>query len=129
MESRGVRRCKDLIPWALEQIIDAYLGITKLAAPTGRSLFAFNGQLPVDRLSISPGPAQSLPIQSGSLKVITVDPPYYNNVNYAELADFFYAWQQRNLGPLYPGFFSDDLTPKDDEATANPARFQSLAER
>ena len=55
-----------------------------------------------------------------------VDPPYYNNVNYAELSDFFYVWAKRNIGPLYPEFFSEELTPKDEEATANPARFHTL---
>ena len=51
---------------------------------------------------------------------ITVDPPYYDNVKYAELSDFFYVWLKRSVGHLFPEFFRDELTNKDDEAVANP---------
>ena len=60
---------------------------------------------------------------------ITVDPPYYDNVQYAELADFFYVWLKRSVGHLFPEFFTDELTNKDDEAVANPARFDSLGRK
>ena len=49
--------------------------------------------------------------------------PYYDNVMYAELADFFYVWEKRTLGHLWPEFFDDELTNKDEEAVANVARF------
>jgi len=52
-----------------------------------------------------------------------MDPPYYNNVTYSELSDFFYVWLKRTAGLLYPELFSDPLTNKDREAVANPARF------
>lgn len=58
-----------------------------------------------------------------TLVAITVDPPYFDNVNYAELSDFFYVWQQRALGEQHPFRSAHDLTPKDEEAVANPARF------
>ena len=52
-----------------------------------------------------------------------MDPPYYDNVMYAELADFFYVWEKRALGTIWPELFRDDLTNKQNEAVANPALF------
>jgi len=57
---------------------------------------------------------------------VVVDPPYYDNVQYAELSDFFYVWEKRTVGHLYPEFFTTDLTDKTAEAVANPARFEAL---
>lgn len=48
---------------------------------------------------------------------------------YAELADFFYVWLKRSVGHLFPEFFNDELTNKDDEAVANPARFESMGRK
>jgi putative DNA methylase len=53
---------------------------------------------------------------------ITTDPPYYDNVGYADLSDFFYVWLRRSLAPLYPGLFSTMLTPKNAELVADPFR-------
>jgi len=66
-------------------------------------------------------------VPTGSVHHICVDPPYYDNVMYAELSDFFYVWLKRSVGHLYPEFFRDTLTNKDDEAVANPARFSPLS--
>jgi putative DNA methylase len=60
---------------------------------------------------------------------ITVDPPYYDNVMYGELADFFYIWLKRSIGKLFPEFFQDELTNKDDEIVANAARFESMGKK
>ncbi len=48
---------------------------------------------------------------------------------YAELSDFFYVWLKRSVGHLYPDFFRDTLTIKDDEAVAHPARFADLGRK
>jgi adenine-specific DNA methylase len=56
-----------------------------------------------------------------------MDPPYYDNVQYGELSDYFYVWQKRTLGDLYPGLFTRRLINKNDEAVANPARDGSSA--
>ncbi len=58
----------------------------------------------------------------GSLLVST-DPPYYDNIGYAALSDFFYVWLRRTIGDLYPDLFSTVLTPKSQELTASPERF------
>ena len=54
--------------------------------------------------------------------VISTDPPYYDNVGYADLSDFFYVWLRRSLGPTYPDLFSTMLTPKASELIASPYR-------
>lgn len=54
--------------------------------------------------------------------VICTDPPYYDNIGYANLADFFYAWLRRSIGKLYPETFATVLTPKREELVADPQR-------
>jgi len=62
-------------------------------------------------------------ISDGTVDVIVMDPPYYDNVMYAELSDFFYVWLKRTAGRVYPELFRRQLTDKEREAVANPARF------
>ena len=63
-------------------------------------------------------------IEDGSIDAVVMDPPYYDNVMYAELSDFFYVWLKRTAGHVFPELFRTQLTDKDNEAVANPARFQ-----
>ena len=53
---------------------------------------------------------------------ISTDPPYYDNIGYANLSDFFYVWLRRSLAPTYPDLFSTMLTPKAAELVADPFR-------
>ena len=62
-------------------------------------------------------------IDDDSIDCIVFDPPYNDNVCYAELSDFFYVWLKRTAGYVFPEDFSRHLTEKDLEAIANPARF------
>lgn len=55
--------------------------------------------------------------------VLSTDPPYYGNVAYADLADYFYVWLRRGIGKFYPDLFTTVLTPKSSEITATPFRF------
>jgi putative DNA methylase len=55
---------------------------------------------------------------SGALPVVSTDPPYYDNVPYADLSDFFYVWLRRSLKPIYPSLFSTLAVPKADELVA-----------
>jgi putative DNA methylase len=54
--------------------------------------------------------------------VICTDPPYYDNIDYANLSDFFYIWLRRSLMDVYPSILSTLLTPKLEELVANPVR-------
>ncbi|MDR2422317.1 MAG: DUF1156 domain-containing protein [Deltaproteobacteria bacterium] len=55
--------------------------------------------------------------------VISTDPPYYDNVSYARLSDYFYIWLRKSLGAIYKSDFSTILTPKNDELVADFYRF------
>ena len=55
--------------------------------------------------------------------IILTDPPYYDNIGYADLSDFFYVWLRPLLRDTYPELFGSIMTPKDDEITASP-RFE-----
>ena len=72
--------------------------------------------------TIIQGSATSLPYQDNFFDAIFTDPPYYDNVNYAELSDFFYVWLKRTIGDLYPELFSTPVVPKSNEIVANPIR-------
>lgn len=99
--------------WALKQIIDAYAALAELMvdAPSATACTIINGS-----------GSQMSDIKDASVDLVVNDPPYYNNVMYAELADYFYVWQKRSLRDLYPGLFDAYLTDKQSEAVANPFR-------
>jgi putative DNA methylase len=69
------------------------------------------------------GSAAALPFPDRHFDAVVVDPPYADNVPYADLSDFFYVWLRRTVGDLYPEAFGTSLIPKDEEAVVNPARF------
>jgi len=99
--------------WGLDQIIDAYSSISSLLMGSG---------LLKRRIEICNFSAAHIPnIEHNSIDIVCMDPPYYNNVQYAELSDYFYVWQRRTLGDLYD-YFTRRLTNKIDEAVANPDR-------
>ncbi len=56
--------------------------------------------------------------------MVSTDPPYYDNIGYAALSDFFYVWLRRSIGDLYPPLFDTVLVPKMPELTASPERFE-----
>ena len=76
---------------------------------------------------ISMAAAQELNLSAASVDAIIFDPPYHNNVNYAELSDFFYVWLKRTVGYVYPELCQPYLTDKVNEAIASPARFKEAA--
>ena len=59
---------------------------------------------------------------TSSTRVISTDPPYYDNVGYADLSDFFYVWLRRTLRPIFPGLFTTLAVPKAEELVATPYR-------
>jgi adenine-specific DNA methylase len=65
-------------------------------------------------------------IPDKSVDTIVTDPPYYATIQYAELSDFFYVWQKRILGDIFPDLYATELTDKDREAVANPSRFRNM---
>jgi putative DNA methylase len=61
--------------------------------------------------------------------VFCTDPPYYDNIGYADLSDFFYVWLRRALHTIYPQIFSTLLVPKAQELVATPYRFGGSKEK
>jgi adenine-specific DNA methylase len=115
---------RNLLPWAVAQVCDAYRGLVELAVGHRDSLFAARHSAAVD---IRRGNASDMGhIPDHSVHHVCVDPPYYDNVMYAECADFFYVWMKRTIGNAFPEFFAEELTNKDDETVANSSRFRGV---
>ena len=71
----------------------------------------------------------STTIHSKDGPVVVTDPPYYDNIGYADLSDFFYVWLRSPLRDIYSDLFAGILTPKAEEITASPARFEDPRQR
>lgn len=99
------------LAWGRDQVLDAYKGVSRLV-----------GNRSNQKIEVMNGSAANMNIPSNSVDVVCVDPPYYNNVQYAELSDYFYVWQKRTFRDIYPDVFGRRLTNKTDEAVANPVR-------
>ena len=61
--------------------------------------------------------------------MISTDPPYYDNIDYSDLSDFFYVWLRPSLKKIYPEELRTTLTPKTDELIVNPYRFDGEDEK
>lgn len=61
--------------------------------------------------------------------VVSTDPPYYDNIGYADLSDFFYIWLRQSLKNTYPDIFRTMLVPKVEELVATPYRFDGSVEK
>lgn len=87
----------------------------------------------VEALERLPARGQGLAIQRaaaslpGASFVISTDPPYYDNVPYADLSDFFYLWHRAVLQEIEPALYGTVTTPKSEELIAEPARHSSAA--
>src|SRR5438034_558990 len=75
------------------------------------------------------GSATSLPFADNSLDAVITDPPYYDNVPYADISDYFYVWLKRTIGHLLPEHFASEGTPKKTEAVADATRYGGSKEK
>lgn len=88
--------------------------------------------LPVNRMPVIAGRALQRDATATSPDrpvVVCTDPPYYDNIGYADLSDLFYVWLRRSIGPCHPDLFSTLLTPKTPELIASPDRFDGDRQR
>jgi putative DNA methylase len=122
---------RELYPWCLDQIVDAYRGIAALLAPADAGPLAAMGNLLVPGpISVTGQNAADLQqLSDGQATMLCIDPPYYDNVMYAQLANFFYVWEKRTLGLLDPELFAEELCDEKNEAVANPTRFADAGRR
>ena len=83
----------------------------------------------IDCLADEHGSSNSLATQAdagnqqlSSDRIVSTDPPYYDNIGYADLSDFFYVWLRRCLRPAFPELFATMTVPKAEELVATPYR-------
>jgi putative DNA methylase len=86
---------------------------------TAESLEAVPDQAPGGRVRMA---TARVGAPSQERAVISTDPPYYDNIGYADLSDFFYLWLRRCLGGVWPDLLGAELTPKEEELVATPYR-------
>lgn len=79
---------------------------------------ALEGALDNGNASVIQADAANVPLTG----LISTDPPYYDNIGYSDLSDFFYVWLRRSLRPVHPELLSTMLVPKAEELVANPYR-------
>ena len=143
--SRQVNRCSNLSFWhsgreTVEQVF-ARQALPMVwdfceANPFSNSSGNFVGQVGYLAKVVESSPTRAAPaaiIQQNAAgdtplvndSVIATDPPYYDNVPYADISDFFYVWQRRTLRSICPDLFRRVLTPKDEELVAFSYRHES----
>ena len=122
----GVGGFPGAIRWIADSIAGATVNTARIDTPRGVS------QATTAR---NDGPASGSRVAFGSAvqadatrqilsvnRVVSTDPPYYDNVGYADLSDFFYVWLRRCLKPVFPELFVEGAVPKAEELVAVPGR-------
>lgn len=117
--------------WAVEQTAKCIQELVDLTQPdeagaddSRQTNFIGKGWVPPP-ITITNKSGDSLDhLADSSVDCVVMDPPYYDNVMYAELSDFFYVWLKRTAGQVFPELFRRQLTDKENEAVANPAKFK-----
>lgn len=102
--------------WFLEDVIDVFEELQEYISHVDNT--------PLEILNQN---AAALSLEEESVEAVVMDPPYYDNVIYSELSDYFYVWLKKYLGDVYPDLFTGELTNKHEEAVANPAEFEDIA--
>jgi len=74
---------------------------------------------------VSKDTATQLKFEAASFDAVVTDPPYYDNISYAILSDFFYVWLKRTVGHVHVDLFSTPLSPKSEEIIQSEARYGS----
>lgn len=112
-----------LVPWGVGNAVTNHRKISALVADE-ETLFSAARSVSARVLR---GSATALPIPDSTVDTVVTDPPYYDNVMYAEVSDYFYVWLKRSLRDTWPQFTDLMLTNKTDEAVANPSLFKEVA--
>jgi len=77
---------------------------------------------PISISTVHQASATKLSFQDEHFDAVLTDPPYYDNIPYSDLSDFFYVWFKRALGNVFPDLFATPLSPKTEEIVANKGR-------
>ena len=95
-----------------EECVDVVAKVMERALPGGQGSATQRG-------------VQEVVLAGGRMPVVSTDPPYYDNVGYADLSDFFYVWLRRSLRQVFPDLFATVAVPKSEELVATPYRHGS----
>lgn len=107
------------VAWAIANVVEAWEKLAQLPRAAA-----------AQPVHLTLGSATALPdVADKSLAAVVVDPPYDDNVQYSELADFFYVWLKRTLGHRHPDWFATYLSDHDEEAVVNVSRFREGKEK
>ena len=102
--------------------------------PLGRASGNYVGAVDLVAKALATSPCASLGTarqedarsgDTGSNRIVSTDPPYYDNIGYADLSDFFYVWLRRSMKPVFPHLFATLAVPKSEELVATPYRHGS----
>jgi len=145
--NRLVDRCSSLCGWdtgytkirntfgrqALPMVWD-YAEVNVFSESTGNFEDAINwipkvlDALPADSVAGNSRQCDAQTQSISALNAVSTDPPYYDNIGYADLSDFFYVWLRRSVRELFPVLFGTIAVPKADELIATPYRHGSKDE-
>lgn len=129
-----------LYEWSLGQVVEAFERIATMLRPgteswalAGSTFRGDDAQLrhPVPaRATVTRGSGGALTsVDDRSQTLVCIDPPYYDNVMYGELSDFFGVWEQHTVGKAWPDLMPGGTADLKNEAVANPARFKEFGRR
>ena len=116
---------RELVPWVVKNTLTNYRKLLQLLPSTND---LFSGMLAPAQI-INRSATDMGNLGDRSIDAIITDPPYGQNVMYAESSDFFYVWLKRALRDTWPEFCELNLTDKQREAVANPGLFKDVATR
>ena len=120
----GLAWCLDETEKAVRELVELVHGIPRGAKTAERDEAERGGCAP----RVTCESADDLvTVADASVDAVVMDPPYFDNVMYAELSDFFYVWLRRTAGAVTPEFFAAPTTDKEREAIANIARFSGTS--
>ena len=100
------------VEWTIRNVLKSLKGLVKRLTPVSSDIDIIYGDASKSKFS-------------KKFDVLITDPPYYNNVQYSELSDYFYVWFTKILSDIYPEAYNIPNTPKTNEAVANPVRHGS----
>ncbi len=113
-----------MTPWAVDNAARNHRNLSVLVHGEQETL-AY--QKALGRPRVLRGSATDLALPDASVDAVVTDPPYYDNVMYGELSDFFYVWLKRSLKGSWPEFCDLPITDKMAEAVSNPSLFKDIA--
>lgn len=114
-----------LCPWEIvsnEYLLYKDIDFKKIVSGKSEKVYPNDPVIPTERITCGSSTELHV-IESNSIDLVITDPPFGNNIQYSELADFFYVWMKLFLDKKYD-FFIPDITPKSLEVVTNPVRNQ-----